>query len=141
MEHLLAALCRPPEVAGYRACRKWPCNGGDTHLIPLPSSVRCVCWLPPSQIFVGGKLVGGASELLPLLEDGSFQQLLAEAHGDPLPAAVREALPAQVGATALILCARPGELSWEEGRGTPGLSGTAGCCRLAVLICGVAEYD
>lgn len=57
-----------------------------------------MCWLLPSQIFVGGKLVGGASELLPLLEDGSFQQLLAETHGDPLPTAVREALPAQVGA-------------------------------------------
>ena len=50
------------------------------------------------QIFVGGQLLGGASELLPLLQDGSLQRRLAATAAPPLPAELRELLQAAVAA-------------------------------------------
>lgn len=38
------------------------------------------------QIFVGGKLLGGASDVVPLAQSGGLQQLLASTQGPPLPA-------------------------------------------------------
>jgi hypothetical protein len=44
------------------------------------------------QVFVGGKLLGGASEVVPLVESGGLQQLLADAAAPPLPAELAEVL-------------------------------------------------
>lgn len=44
------------------------------------------------QVFVGGKLIGGASELLSLLEDGSLPAMVAAAPPDPLPPQIRQAV-------------------------------------------------
>lgn len=56
----------------------------------------------PPQVFVGGKLIGGASELLPQLADGSLQQQLAALRvADPLPPAIRQTLK-ESGATAQV---------------------------------------
>ena len=51
------------------------------------------------QIFVGGKLLGGASDLLPLIESGGLQQLLAKTEALPLPAEL-QAVVTQAAAAA-----------------------------------------
>lgn len=51
------------------------------------------------QIFVGGRLLGGASEVVPLIERGELQQLVADTAAAPLPAEL-EAVVRQAGAAA-----------------------------------------
>lgn len=51
------------------------------------------------QIFVGGRLLGGASDVIPLVERGELQQLLAAASAPPLPAEL-EAVVEQACAAA-----------------------------------------
>ena len=65
------------------------------------------------QVFVGGKLLGGASDVLALLESGGLQQLLAETQGPPLPAELQTVVPQaaaaadkQVGAGSRVQAGR-----------------------------------
>ena len=37
------------------------------------------------QIFVGGKLLGGASDVMPMIDSGSLQQMLAATDAPALP--------------------------------------------------------
>lgn len=44
------------------------------------------------QVFAGGKLLGGSSDVLPMIDSGSLQQLLADTQVPPLPAELRDVL-------------------------------------------------
>lgn len=65
------------------------------------------------QIFVGGQLLGGASELLPLLQDGSLQRRLVATAAPPLPAELQQLL--QAAAAAVKPAAGPAVGAAEDG--------------------------
>lgn len=51
------------------------------------------------QVFVGGRLLGGAAEVLPQLESGALQQLLADTTAPPLPAGLQDLVKAGAAAS------------------------------------------
>lgn len=101
--------------------------------VPTPPPAPGAAPLAPHpcfQVFVAGRLVGGAAELLPLLEDGSLQAQLAGAPDEPLPpevvraveqafAAVRAfwALPVATAAAGSNCALLRGSAGWLAGGG------------------------
>ncbi len=57
------------------------------------------------QVFVGGKLLGGASDIVPLAESGGLRQLLADAAAPPLPAELAAVLE-EAAAARQVGCRR-----------------------------------
>ena len=85
-----------------RTAGSQPCRGHARQ--PLPTCCRRVCCAglqvlarikeatgqsTVPQVFAGGQLLGGASELLPLLDSGALQRQLAQGAGPPLPPALQ----------------------------------------------------
>ena len=50
------------------------------------------------QVFVNGRLVGGAQETIALLQSGELQQLISSAHGAALPPELQNAADAAAAA-------------------------------------------
>lgn len=77
-------------------------------------------------------MIGGASELLPLLEDGSLPAMVAAAPPDPLPPQIRQAVEdsrkagASAGVSNQRMCANV--YVWEEREWDGGAGRRKRCC-------------